>query len=305
MKNNLLKSPYPYFGGKSKVASLIWKGFGSIDNYVEPFAGSLAVLLSNPTPAKIETVNDKDCMIVNFWRALAAEPEQLAKIADYPVTQTDLHARHVWLVSQINSEFINKLHSDPFFYDLKMAGYWIWGMGASIGNNWLQPKGLKSIPYLSSAGSGIHGMSNSVLDWFNALQKRIKRVRVCCTDWKKIVTPSITYKSKGISNSSITGVFLDPPYDLKNREKVYTNDSDIYQEVCDWAINNGNIPNLRIIMCGYEGIKFPSDWQTIAWKSNGGFSSLGENQGKLNSNKERIYLSPRCMSLGVINDLKS
>ena len=50
-----LKTPFPWFGGKSRAASLIWDRFGSPANYVEPFAGSLAVLLSRPDAPTIET----------------------------------------------------------------------------------------------------------------------------------------------------------------------------------------------------------------------------------------------------------
>ena len=85
-----LKAPFPYFGGKSKIAPLIWSWFGDVQNYVEPFAGSLAVLLSRPsdhTHAK-ERVNDKDGYISNFWRALAFGAwEDVAKWADWPVNE--------------------------------------------------------------------------------------------------------------------------------------------------------------------------------------------------------------------------
>jgi DNA adenine methylase len=61
-----LKSPYSYFGGKSRVAELIWKRFGDTPNYVEPFFGSGAVLLGRPHPPKTETVNDLNAFICNF-----------------------------------------------------------------------------------------------------------------------------------------------------------------------------------------------------------------------------------------------
>ena len=41
-----LKAPFPWFGGKSRAAHLIWPRFGKVGNYVEPFAGSLSVLLA-------------------------------------------------------------------------------------------------------------------------------------------------------------------------------------------------------------------------------------------------------------------
>lgn len=32
--NTALKSPFPYFGGKSLIASLIWQALGNVGNYV-------------------------------------------------------------------------------------------------------------------------------------------------------------------------------------------------------------------------------------------------------------------------------
>ena len=296
MNSCSLKSPFPYFGGKSKVAKIIWQGLGELDNYVEPFAGSLSVLLANPNPAKIETVNDKDCMITNFWRAVSNNPEELSKIADYPVTESDLHARHRWLVQQTTSDFVQKIENDPDFYDLKIAGWWVWGIGASIGNNWLKPKGLNALPLLSSPGGGIHGQKNSIIEWFQVLQKRLRRVRVACGDWKRIVTPSITFQNKGIRKDKMTGVFLDPPYEISNRYKIYNKETDVYKEVCEWAVANGDNPKMRIVVCGYDGsFTFPDSWKEYAWETNGGMANMGEGRGRDNAKKERIYFSKYCL----------
>jgi DNA adenine methylase len=40
-----IAAPFPYFGGKSGACETVWKAFGTVDNYVEPFAGSAAMLL--------------------------------------------------------------------------------------------------------------------------------------------------------------------------------------------------------------------------------------------------------------------
>ena len=58
-----VKAPFPWFGGKRRVASDVWAALGPVDNYVEPFAGSLAVLLARPDEPKTETVNDMDCYL--------------------------------------------------------------------------------------------------------------------------------------------------------------------------------------------------------------------------------------------------
>lgn len=294
-----VKAPFSYFGAKSRVAPIIWQGFGQIANYIEPFCGSLAVLLANPSPSKIETVNDLDCLLVNFWRAVSQNPEEVTKFADYPVHEVELHARHRWLLSAMTEDFRRQMNEDPNFYDAKMAGYWVWGMGASIGNNWLQPKGLKALPILSSAGGGIHGLRYPVDQWMTNLQKRTRRVRVCCGDWKKVITPAITYENKGLALNEMTGVFLDPPYPTKDCYKVYREDTNIFQEVCQWAIDNGDSDKMRIVVCGYQGeVVFPQTWQEYCWQTNGGLGNMGQGQGRANKVRETIWLSPHCLEIG-------
>jgi len=293
-----MKIPFSWFGGKSKVAKVVWSGLGEVSNYVEPFAGSLAVLLSNPKIPKIETVNDLDCGLANFWRAVSNSADEVAKWTDYPVNETDLHARHKWLVEKLTDDFRKNMDSDPDFFDAKMAGYWVWGQCASVGNNWLQPKGLKALPMLSSAGGGVHGLTYNIKEDFQKLQTRLRRVRVACGDWSRVVTPSITYASKGLGDKDITGVFLDPPYESGVRDKVYKEDKDVYKQVCEWAIENGTHPRMRIVLCGYEGDHgIPEAWQTYAWKTGGGLSSLGNERGKDNASKERIWFSPHCLKV--------
>lgn len=296
MTNLKIKSPFSIFGGKSRVANTIWERFGEVSNYVEPFAGSLAVLLANPKPAKIETVNDINHFISNFFRAIAADPDGVIKYAEYPINEVDLHARHKWLVSDATNEFKLKMNSDPNYYDLKIAGWWVWGMGASIGSSWLNPHGVNSLPALSSGGNAIHGLTYNITDQFIKLQKRLKLVRVACGDWKRIMTPSITFNNKGISSKCMTGIFLDPPYLLKGRDKVYANESNVFKDVCDWAIENGDNKRLRIAVCGYDGdYIFPDTWKKFFWKANGGYGNAGNDRGKANSFKETIWFNNNCL----------
>lgn len=137
-----LQSPFIYFGGKRKVAAEVWAAFGDVDSYVEPFFGSGAVLLGRPSWHKgtTETCNDLDNHICNFWRSLAADPDAVAKWADWPVNETDLSARHYWLVTE-GKERIAHLDADPFAYDAQVAGFWVWGINAWIGSGWCSGTG--------------------------------------------------------------------------------------------------------------------------------------------------------------------
>jgi site-specific DNA-adenine methylase len=84
-----VKAPFPWYGGKSRAAPIVWRAFGDVPNYVEPFAGSMAVLLARPHEPKVETVNDLDGLIANFWRATKAAPDEVAHWCDWPVNEAD------------------------------------------------------------------------------------------------------------------------------------------------------------------------------------------------------------------------
>lgn len=297
-----LKAPFPWFGGKSRAASLIWKRFGDVPNYVEPFAGSLAVLLGRPTEPRTETVNDKDCYLANFWRAVQADPEAVARYADWPVNEADLHARHRWLVAQV--DFRERMLRDPDHYDAKIAGWWVWGLSCWIGSGFCQGGAIAAkLPHLGDAGRGLHrkrphlmhkgkgvhrlslqlpelGSSRGVnsqrganlIGYFQDLTDRLRRVRVVCGEWDRVLGESVTTKH------GVTAVVLDPPYaDTANRRAdLYREDSlSVAHAAREWALANGDNPLLRIALCGYANQR-----------------QTGTNT---NSAQERIWFSPHCL----------
>lgn len=334
----MLKAPFPWFGGKSRVAPVVWQAFGEIPNYVEPFFGSGAVLLNRPDYDPLrhtETVNDADCYLANLYRAIQSDPEQVASYADSPVNEADLHARHQWLVNQI--EFREKLKSDPDYYDVKIAGWWVWGQCCWIGSGWcsdpslssrgnprdpekgtyrqrpdLSGKGvLRQLPHLGDSGQGLHRKrphlgnlgrgihrkrlhlgDSGIMDYFEALQSRLRRVRVCCGDWSRILGPSVTFKH------GLTGIFLDPPYSREIRtNELYAVESDVSIQVKEWAISSGDNPLLRIAICGYaeEFADMPSEWTCFRWKAPGGYGSQGQGKGRQNAGQEVIWFSKHCL----------
>jgi hypothetical protein len=152
----ILKAPFPYFGGKSRAAALVWPRFGVVQNYVEPFFGSGAMLLARPDGwTGTETVNDADGLLCNFWRALRANPKLVAQHADWPVNENDLHARHAWLVERKDS-LQARLEGDPKFYDAKVAGWWVWGMACWIGSGFCSGNGPWAVRRVDSARKLVH-----------------------------------------------------------------------------------------------------------------------------------------------------
>lgn len=332
-----LRAPFPWFGGKSRAAHLIWPRFGDVPNYIEPFVGSMAVLLARPDefPPRVETVNDKDAYLANFWRAVQADPEQVAHYADWPVCEADLHARHRWLVEKARRR-LRKVLVNPHYYDAKIAGWWVYGQCLWIGSGWCAsdrrrrneyPAGQHKRPHcdrgsgrgvhqafhangtnadnivdwkprpdLSSAqgrggvmlvrkrpmstgngqGCGVHRLSltgrrpnmggagggqgvhaprltkqqipdvsgsrgatgrgihatgfelrsGGLFEYMFALQARLRRVRMICGDWRRVLTPAVT------TYIGLTAVLLDPPYQQDLREICYSHersDLDFYE----------------------------------------------------------------------------
>lgn len=160
-----LAAPFPWFGGKALACETVWQAFGTVDNYVEPFCGSAAMLLGAPEGKRVETVNDADGFVANFWRAVSMDAAAVAEHADWPVNEADLFARHSWLVRQ-RTELLDRLHADPDYYDAKIAGWWCWGACNWIGSGWCSGTGpwvlidgrmvdARKLPHLS-AGQGIN-----------------------------------------------------------------------------------------------------------------------------------------------------
>lgn len=387
-----LKAPFPYFGGKSGAASLVWERFGNTPNYVEPFAGSLAVLLARPHAPKTETINDLDGLLSNAWRAIRADPDAVAYYADQPVVEVDLHARHTLLVNA-RETITARLMADPDYYDAKLAGFWVWGACNWIGSGWCDGSGpwvvrdgllvkreraelagvarklphlgdggkgvskqlphlgnagtgdasssigiSKQVPYLASQGVGdtnalgggisrklpslgsaeigisnlsgdgirrkipnltSHGSGTNseqainpgVLAWMRDLSARLRRVRMCCGSWDRVVGPSVTTKH------GLTAVFLDPPYNASDADNaVYGLDHDGAVSVAarSWAIENGNDPLLRIALCGYDGEhEMPEGWTKEPWKARKGYQKVKD--GAHNGQREVIWFSPHCL----------
>lgn len=73
-----MKPPFTYFGGKGRLAGKIAALLPECGHYVEPFCGSLAVLLARK-PSAMETVNDLDHAIQAFWRVLRERPAELER----------------------------------------------------------------------------------------------------------------------------------------------------------------------------------------------------------------------------------
>ena len=326
-----LKAPFPYFGGKSGAADTVWAAFGRVENYVEPFAGSAAMLLGAPAGKRTETINDFDGFVANFWRAIAHDPEAVAFHADWPCNEIDLFARHSWLVRTHKDSLPANLQNDPAWFDAKVAGWWVWGLCNWIGSGWCSGTGpwvydgeaiidSRKLPHLGNAGQGVkrqlphlgntgqginrqlphlgdagrgseHPRTTFIREWMQALHDRIKDVRVCCGDWSRVVKDSVT------TRHGLTALFLDPPYTKGAMDYAAGGvGTDLPLQVQAWCAENGDNPKLRIVLCGHKGehdALLQHGWHTRTWTARKGYALTDE--AVQNSKDETLWCSPACV----------
>ena len=330
-----MAAPFPWFGGKSNACEEVWQAFGHVDNYVEPFAGSAAMLLGAPEGKRIETINDFDGMVSNFWRAIAADPEAVAHHADWPCNENDLFARHSWLVRHRES-LTDQLHADPAWFDAKAAGWWCWGACNWIGSGWCSGEGPwvhdgetlvdgrqlphlsagqginRQLPHLGDAGRGINrqlphlgnagqGRRAYIFEWFGKLHQRMRDVRVTCGDWKRVCKDSVT------TRHGLTAVFLDPPYDKGAMDySAGGMGLGISGAVREWCAANGDNKALRIVLCGHAGehdALLTHGWHLREWTARKGYALTDE--AVANSASETLWCSPHCVPVEPTMDLFS
>ena len=159
-----------------------------------------------------------------------------------------------------------RMTADPEFFDIKIAGWWVWGLCAWIGSGWCALDSVVSnagrgvhrklphvgdagmgvhrqLPHVSNAGMGVHRQLPHVGDagmgvhrqLMQELAKRLRRVRVACGDWSRVCTPSVTFRH------GPTGVFLDPPYGAGRLDYSGGGNADtgLAESVRAWAVENG------------------------------------------------------------------
>lgn len=323
-----LRAPFPYFGGKRNAAARVWAAFGDPGGYVEPFAGSAAVLLARPPLAgrRVETLNDLDAWLINTWRAIRLAPAEVAEHAAGPNSEIDYHARLAWLHSRRDGDLVSWLEGDPEHHDAKAAGWWLYVMAAGIGDPWgggpwkVQDGRLvdtrmgsgdagvrqgihRALPSLGQAGRGIWRDNASGLEhYMEVLADRLKDVRITCGSWDRVLTPGALRARAGRPE---VAVFLDPPYATSGDLYATTNGhtletlSDLGEQIRQWCLTEGR--GYRIVLCGYEDehdALLEHGWSVeTGLPGSGNGMSADPRAGK----RERLWLSPECLGGGLFD----
>jgi DNA adenine methylase len=182
-----MKSPVPYFGSKQTIAQWIASLLPANGHYVEPFAGSLSVLLAK-RPSPMETVNDLDHDLMHFWRILRDRPGELIRAcALTPHSRAELLAAH-----------------EPSIDDLERARR-VWVRLSQSRGGQLRKNGWRH--YVNPGAKGYFGMPaylDGYVDRMAAVAERLHAVSLECM-------PALDLIAKYGRHAEVL-LYVDPPY---------------------------------------------------------------------------------------------
>lgn len=190
--------PFPWYGGKFSHLNFILPRLPDTEQYVEPFGGSAAVLLSRD-PAQVETYNDLDGDVVTFFRVLRDRDEELIDLLE----QTPYsRAEYLAAIMAAGDQSINDLERARLFFVRAAQVYSGLAQYATPGR------------WSYSRASSVNDRSNAVAGWdscveaLDAVSERLKRVQLECDDAAAVIDRY---------DDEETLHYCDPPYPLEAR----------------------------------------------------------------------------------------
>lgn len=227
--------PFAYNGKKTNAAKQIWELLGDPKHYIEPFAGSCAVLLSRPHDytQRYETINDYDAYLTNLLRAIKLDPEKLFEHVDAtPANRIECAA----LRKEAHTEEENLrelIEADRTYCDVDTAAQYY----AMLCDSFPGSSGLRAAPSTHVRLSYRDGLKPI----FEQIAQRFRHVCIHAASWETLVTNA--------QLPSPTGVYLDPPYD--KTERAYRQRNRVSADVEAWCLEQTGGPH-RIVLSGYD-----------------------------------------------------
>lgn len=255
-----------YYGGKWNLAPWIISFFPPHLNYVEPCGGAASVLLQKPR-SPLETYNDLDGNVVNFFRVLRDQPDELI--------------RKIRLTPWARAEY--ELSLRPCGDEVERARQYFYGNMLSISGN-PRASGLRVATESRDARDRITTLLDSLYVVAN---------RLLSTSSSAVQIENDTYRRiiERFDNSNAL-IYFDPPY--IHSERTSTNEYDF-----EWCDEDHEIAAalLRecqgyVVISGYACPLYTELYEAHGWQRH-------DKEAQTNSGGKRIesaWLSPRTVA---------
>lgn len=180
-----MKTPIKYWGGKQQLASRLIALFPQHNCYIEPFFGGGAVFFEKPK-AKVEIINDVNDNIVNFYKVIKRNFEQLKDEVD------------VTLYSEFQWKQAREIWKNGFDKEKVLRAWAVFvlshqSFSGNLGQSWA---------FSDSQDRG--SRFKNVKDYFDMkFVDRLDRVQIFCRDALSVIANT---------DSAESFFFVDPPY---------------------------------------------------------------------------------------------
>ena len=231
-----MNSPIKWFGGKGSIAHWILQHFPPHDEYhtyVEPFGGGASVLFAKPQ-SEVEVYNDKDCLLVNFFKVLRNDFEEFKRQLDaMPFSRYEFHQA---------KEILNKMKADQISDPMEAAvQFFVLARQSFSGDVF--------------AGWSVNIKNAATPGWIKAVERlpeiwnRFKHVHVENVDALDCINKY---------DSTKTLFYLDPPYIPSTRSNT------TYRHELTWNQHNKLVKRLSqlnsmIVLSGYESRTYDTE----------------------------------------------
>lgn len=244
-----MRSPFPYYGSKVRLASRIVSLFPPHRTFVEPFAGSAAVLFAKPA-SPVEVINDLDGNVVTFFRVLRDRRDELVE-----ALRLTPYARAEYNAAVLEDVDLSELERARRFFVRAQQGFNAAGTGRWAG--W--SNGIRN-----GSTCDAHSVADSV-DRLHVVAERLRRVVVEDRDAVEVM--------KAYDGADAV-MFLDPPYLAstrrsldRQRPKDYacdTSSEDDHRRLAEAA----HACTATVLLSGYSSPLYGelyADWHHIEW----------------------------------------
>jgi DNA adenine methylase len=165
-----MKTPIPYYGGKQRMAQHILPNIPEHDSYTESFFGGGAIYFAKEK-SKLETINDINGELINFYRVLQTRFPELKKMI-----MTTLHSRKMHKHAQV-------IYENPELFDDVQRAWALWVLANQSFSSMLNG----SWGYDRSNNSMSKKLGNAKLRFTDELRERIENTTIECTDAIRVI----------------------------------------------------------------------------------------------------------------------
>lgn len=269
MTKTRISPPFGYFGSKNRIALRLCKDLPPHNCWVEAFCGSAAMTLAKEA-APIEVINDIDKEIINLFRQLRNNSEELLRVLNFtPYAAQELYDARI---------------KDEGDTDLERARKFIIQSMMAINGSFGRDRGgfSTSHSYTRNNTEARVNRWNNLPERLEKVIERLKRVRIENKDARRLLQKYV--------NRPATLVYLDPPYfaDRTNGYNIDANDEEFHKALLTLA----NEANCMIFISGYESDLYNSQLtEENGWKKKKIMTNTKGSDGVFQPRTEIVWMN--------------